>query len=273
MIPTFLFISAHFSRISKQNKKNKILNQLKTYLIAQIIITLYYSFVLNIIKFNLNIFIPRYTLWFMQVMIYYNLFEYIFNKLNYKIGVLLCFILGLLSGFVSFFGMFLSLQRFFVFLPFYSIGYYSKELNLWENIKKYKYISIILSIIIVIFVLNSKSYFKLDLLKGVGTYYSISGNIFYVCFKRFVFYIFSIIITIGFFNIIPSKLTKITWIGKNTLYIYLSQGAIIKTFVTKKWLVNNSVIGTVLLFLIALNLSILFSIIVKYIKKGKLNNG
>ena len=52
-------------------------------------------------------------------------------------------------------------------------------------------------------------------------------------------------------------------LGQNTLYIYLTQGMILKTFVTEKILLNNEVTGTILLFSIALLLTILST---KFIK-------
>ena len=49
MLQCFFFISAYFSNKSKTPRKKRVKSLLKTYLIWQTIITIYYAFVLNII--------------------------------------------------------------------------------------------------------------------------------------------------------------------------------------------------------------------------------
>lgn len=75
MLQCFFFISAYFQSKSKTPKTKRILNLLKIYLLWQTLITIYYAFVLQIIDFNLNYLIPRYTLWFLITMIFYNMSE------------------------------------------------------------------------------------------------------------------------------------------------------------------------------------------------------
>ena len=75
MLQCFFFISAYFQSKSKTPRKKRVLKLLKTYLLWQTIITIYYAFVLQIIDFNVNYFVPRYTLWFLITMIFYNIAE------------------------------------------------------------------------------------------------------------------------------------------------------------------------------------------------------
>ena len=266
MLQGFFIISAYFSSKSKTSTITKVKSKLKTYLLWQTIITLYYAFILNIIDFNLNYLIPRYTLWFLITLIFYDLSEFILEKVNYKIMIPLSFVIGLVSGFIPFFGRPLSLSRTFVFFPFYVIGYYAKEIDLWNKIKKPKVIktTFILSIIILIITLTFSDLIPLKILKGKFNYFNIGNTLPWVaCLQRLLFYLFSLIVTTTFFNIVPKKESIITRLGQNTLYIYLTQGMILKTFVTEKILLNNEVTGTILLFSIALLLTILST---KFIK-------
>lgn len=272
MLQCFFFISAYFASKSKTPKKKRILNLLKTYLIWQTIITIYYAFVLNIVEFNLNYMIPRYTLWFLITMIFYNLSEFFLEKSNYKVMIPLSIIIGLLAGFVPLIGETLSLSRTFVFFPFYVIGYYAKDLNLLEKIKtkKIKILSIALSIVILIFILNFDNILSIKILKGKYSYFDINSfNIWAACGQRLLFYILSMIVSIGFLNLVPKKENFLTTLGRNTLYIYLTQGMILKTFVTEKILLNNRVVGTLLLFICAFILTILFTKIINQIQKIK----
>ncbi len=272
MLQCFFFISAYFASKSKTPKKKRILNLLKTYLIWQTIITIYYAFVLNIVEFNLNYMIPRYTLWFLITMIFYNLSEFFLEKSNYKVMIPLSIIIGLLAGFVPLIGETLSLSRTFVFFSFYVIGYYAKDLNLLEKIKtkKIKILSIALSIVILIFILKFDNILSIKILKGKYSYFDINSlNIWAACGQRLLFYILSMIVSIGFLNLVPKKENFLTTLGRNTLYIYLTQGMILKTFVTEKILLNNRVVGTLLLFICAFILTILFTKILNQIQKIK----
>lgn len=275
MIPCFFFISAYFSSKSHKKKSIRILKTLKTYLIWQILITCYYAFILKIINFNLNIFIPRYTLWFLVSLTTYYLLDYILEKVSYKIMIPLAFILSLLSGFIPFIGSFLSLARTFTFLPFYVLGYYAKDLDLFNKMKnnKAKWISIIGSIMILILLLVFPKFFPLNLLKGKYNYYDISSNLLNVFLKRILFYICSIIVSIAFFNLVPNKKSILTKLGQNTLYIYLTQGVILKTFVTKKILVSNYILGTIFMFFFLFFCAYLYKRIVKWYKGITVNRG
>lgn len=273
MLQCFFFISAYFSNKSKIPRKKRVKSLLKTYLIWQTIITIYYAFVLNIIDFNLNYLNPRYTLWFLVTMIFYNLLEIILEKSTYKIMIPLSIVLGLLAGFIPIIGKTLSLSRTFVFFPFYVLGYYAKDLDILSKIttKKVKIITIILSIIILILILNYNGILSIKILKGKYSYFDIDSiNIFLAALQRLLFYAISIIVSIAFFNLVPKKESILTTLGRNTLYIYLTQGMILKTFVTEKILLDNRLVGTLLLFICAFLLTILFTkIILKFQKMKK----
>lgn len=270
MLQCFFFISAYFSSKSKVPKNKRIYNLLKIYLLWQTIITIYYAFILNIIDFNLNYLIPRYTLWFLITMIFYNLLAFILEKVNYNIMIPTSIIIGLLSGFIPYIGETLSLSRTVVFFPFYVIGYYAQDLNLLSIIKtkQIKKLTFILSIVILVLILNYDNILSIKILKGKYSYYDIDNiNLFLACVERLIFYIFSIVVSISFLNLIPKKASILTTLGRNTLYIYLTQGMILKTFITNQILLDNRIVGTLLLFICAFLLTILLAKVINKIKK------
>ena len=272
MLQCFFFISAYFQSKSKTPRKKRVLKLLKTYLLWQTIITIYYAFVLQIIDFNVNYFVPRYTLWFLITMIFYNIAEIILEKISYKVMIPLSFVAGLLIEFIPIIGATLSLSRTFVFFPFYVLGYYAKDLKLLSKIKtkRVKTVTIILSIIILIIILNYNNILSIKILKGKYNYFDIDNvNIILACGERLLFYIVSIIVSIAFLNLVPKKESMLTTLGRNTLYIYLTQGMILKTFVTEKILLDNRVVGTLLLFLCAFLLTIIFTKIINRINEYK----
>lgn len=268
MLQGFFIISAFFSRKSKTSKWKRLQSLLKTYLIWQTIITIYFAFILHIINFNVNYLVPRYTLWFLITMMSYTLTDFILEKVNYKVMIPLSFIIGLLSGFIPIFGETLSLSRTFVFFPFYVLGYYAKDLDLFNKIKlpKIKKSTIVISIIILIVILCFDDILSIKILKGKYNYFDIDNITPIIAFlQRLLFYGLSLIVTTAFLNLVPSKESFLTKLGRNTLYIYLTQGIILKTFITEEFLLNNEVIGTVILFSLACILTVLFTKIIKKI--------
>ena len=268
MLQGFFIISAYFSSKSKRSKRERIKSLLKTYLIWQTIITIYYAFILHIINFNVNYLIPRYTLWFLITMMTYTLTDFILEKVNYKVMIPLSFIIGLISGFIPIFGETLSLSRTFVFFPFYVIGYYSKDLDLFNKIKQsnIKKSTIIISIIILIVTLCFDDILSIKILKGKYNYFDIDSITPIIAFlQRLLFYGLSLIVTTSFLNLVQVKESFLTKLGRNTLYIYLTQGMILKTFITEKILLNNEFLGTIILFSLACILTVLFTKIIKKI--------
>lgn len=274
MLQCFFFISAFFASTSKTSRKKRILKLLKLYLIWQTIITIYYSFILQITSFSLNYLIPRYTLWFLITSIFYTTSEFILKKTSYKLMLPLSIAIGLFSGFLPINCEILSLSRTLVFFPFYVLGYYARELNILSLISnnKIKILSIILSIIILFILLRYNNLLPTKIVKGKYNYYAISSNIFLAFGQRFLFYLLSIIVCCAFLNIIPKTTTIFTQLGRKTLYIYLTQGMILKTFISQKILLNNEVIGTLILLITTIILTIIITEIIKKLKEIKYNH-
>ena len=272
MLQCFFFISGYFAGKSKSSKSKKILKQIKTYIIWDSIITLYYYFVLHIISFDKTIILPRYTLWFLITLITYQLMEYVMDKVPWKIMIPLAIIIGVGSGFIPSIGLELSLARSCTFFSFYAIGYYAKDLDVIKlrNNKRWKYIMIISSIVLVYFLLNNNNFFSLKLLKGAYSYSEISGNNLSLAYKRLLSYGIASIISIGFLYLVPTTKSFLTKLGRNTLYIYLTQGVVLKTFITNHWMLKNQLLGSIQLFIIT---TIITTILANIIPKLKLKVG
>ena len=181
-------------------------------------------------------------------MITYLIFEYLFEKISYKVIIPLSFVLSLAVGFIPFIGEWASLARTFTFLPFYVIGFYAKDLNIIEKLQsdKFKKTFIVFSVLILILSLVYGDIVPYRLLRGKYSYYEVTGSLLSVFLKRIIFYVFSTIVSITFLKIIPKKETVFTKIGQNTLYIYLTQGAILKTLVTLNLMPSNIILGNIL---------------------------
>lgn len=269
MVQCFFFISAYFSRSSKRKRKDRIWGMVKVYLFWQILITLYYSFVLGTMNFSLNILYPRYTYWFLVTLISYLFLEYVFERVSFKVMIPLAFGLSLVSGFVPFIGEYASLARTFTFLPFYVLGFYAKDLGLMEMVrsKSFKKTFIFASVLILLLLLICNDIMPYRLLRGKCSYYEVTGSLSSVFLKRCLYYVFSITVGVTFFKVLSDKKTIFTSLGQNTLYIYLTQGAILKTLVTYKLLPDNVILGNIFILIILAILTLVFEKLITGFKK------
>ena len=266
MMPLFIYVTAKFSRKSKKSPLKKALKMLMYFLVSDILISLYYGYVLGIIDPTNNLLAPRYTLWYLLTCFWLHLFEYIIRNLKPKKALIISIAIALLCGFIPFIGEDLSTSRTLTLLPFYILGYYNKEFNIKEIATKYKNIFYVLTAIILLFYLTNQSViiFKDVYMKySYYEYESILNNF----ITRIILIPVNCLFCVSVANLITKNKCILTSLGNKTLYVYLSHGAIIKTIDSLQMFPNNPVIGTILIFIFTLMTGILVHYIIEYIKK------
>ena len=228
-MPLFIYISGRFAKCSiRKTLKHLIV----PYILFQILYLIFDSFILGTKEFHLNFFVPYWILWYIFVLIIYNLLIYILPKQNSKYSIVVIIasiVISLLCGYIKGIGYGLSLSRLLVFFPFYLIGYYdyiTTILSKCNNINKYIKISIC-----ILFILLGELYIVLNnnvtyqSLFGSYDYYNYNTNI----LTRLIMMIISINMIFLVELVIPNKKVGIiTTIGSNTMCIYLFHGFILR---------------------------------------------
>jgi fucose 4-O-acetylase-like acetyltransferase len=265
MMPLFIFVTGKFAKQSKKEPKTKALKIFKIFIIAQVLITIYYGFFLHIINPFKNILTPRFTLWYLLTCAFLYLSEYILRKVEFKKIFIISLFLALFSGFIPQITNFLSLTRTIAVLPFFILGYYSSTNNYLTFINKHKKIITFLVCISVIWFLFNQNFFLFKDTYLKYNYYAYRSPI--VCFyKRCIIYVLFFIFTSFMLNIMPNKKTILSNLGTQTLSIYLLHGVLLKTIKYFKLFLNNEIIGTVLIYVSVILISIIISNIYKKIK-------
>ena len=273
MIPIFLIITGMFSRKSKKEPITRAKKMFIIYAIAQIAVSLYYAYCLKIISPSKSIFIPRFTLWYLLTSAELYLVEYVLRRSSYKKMILFSILIALFSGFLPFVTNTLSITRTLAFLPFFVIGYYQEDIKLFDKVKKYKKISIILVFVITVWFLFHQHFFSFKDTYMKYNYYAYATPI--SCFlKRILLYIFSVIYSTFLFNIMPRKKLFFTKIGEYSLTIYLIHGVLLKTIKYFKLFLNNALIGTLIIYISTIAVCLMIHFIIKKIKMlgGKRND-
>ncbi len=267
MIPLFIYTTGVFARMSKKKPIQRAAKMFLLFIVSQIIVTLYFKYVLGILGSNASIFEPRYTLWYLITCASLYLLEYLIRNKNFKKVFIITLLIGIFIGFVSFINDFMSISRTICFLPFFVLGYYSKEINFLEKIKNKSTIISFTSLIIIIFLIFNPDFFTFKDTYLKYSYFSYSTPL--TCFiNRILMYFIFIVFSMYILLLIPKKKSFLCTLGKNSLVIYLSHGVILKTVKTNELFFSSPIFGSIVLYI---SLVIFCLIIVYLIKKFKHN--
>lgn len=262
-IPALIFITGYFARF---NPKKILFSLVWPYLLLQTLYLLFQGYVIKGAEsVTLNYTTPHWLLWYLLVVIFYYLLIPVLQRQTKteKITVFVVAVaVSLLAGFDSSIGYYLSLSRFFTFLPFFVAGFYcgnglqfAGKLAL-DNKKTLVMLLVCLAVLIPAMygILSNGQLYSRNVLYGSYSYEKAA----YSWVQR------SVLLMAGFgwigvlFAVAPGKkLPLVSMIGKNTLPVFLFHGFAVR-LLGKLKIFQSSQTGNILLAaVIALGLLLL----------------
>ena len=234
-MPVFIFISGFFAKF---NSSKIVFHQIYPYLLFQV---LYIAFHYMVLYPNADgtvpwqVTTPYWLLWYLMAMIFYYMLTPLLNqKKIWQCGivVVLCCVISILAGYEDGFGFFLTLSRFFVYLPYFVLGHYIGQykknlLIFWEKFSVKNVLAGLVSIIVLVVALHHlvqdtaiKSHMMFGAYSYAAGWYNASIRIQLLCIGMSwaMFFLFSLVPILRF------KIPIISTIGKNTLPIFLLHG-------------------------------------------------
>ena len=232
-MPVFIFLSGFFA---KHSSEKIALHLLYPYLLFQGLYLLYHNMVLypeapEVYQFTT----PYWALWYLLAMVFYYMLIPLLNQTKLwqcAVVFLLSVAASIIAGFDDEIGFFLTLSRFFTFLPYFVLGYYAgrhkAKLNMFLTKPSAASIATaFLSIAGVIFVcryLLQSEIIKSHMMFGSASY----TNAWYTPQINLQLLAIGLVWT-GFFlftlaPLLNFKLPVISTIGKNTLPVFLLHG-------------------------------------------------
>ena len=230
-MPAFILISGFFAKGSSEKEYiwKLVKNLLAPYITFQIIYTAYY-FWLGKQGWDVGLFYPHWSLWFLLSLFCWHLLLIPFKKLHPRIGLVLALALGIAAGYFNGIGHTFSLSRTLVFFPYFLIGYWLTEGHLLKLKKNRVKILSLISMIGVGALIHFTSQIEIGWLLGSKPYEELgvgwNGG-----FIRLSVYVVSFVMVISVLSWVPQRIVKgFTYIGTRTLYIYLLHGFFIQYF-------------------------------------------
>lgn len=230
-MPAFIYISGYFSKSfleKDQPIKDSFYKLIIPYIVFQWGYSLYYWLIGIEDSLSVGLLIPNWSLWFLVSLFFWRISLFLFSGIKPRIGIGLSVLGSLFIGYIPFVGRELTLQRTFVFLPFFVMGYYTREdsIYLFEKSQWRRLLAVILPIMFLIIHhipgLNKYVFF------GSRPYEDFLDIVELGALVRLFGLILGTIGTIGFLSLIPTNKQIFTQWGQNTLVIYLYHGFFVR---------------------------------------------
>ncbi len=246
-MPLFIYISGYLSKNFYKMKRKAIRNLLIPYIIFNVI--WYTAVYIGTNRVMFSLVSPGWTLWYLLSLFFWRIsLKYL---VKFKYILIVSFIVGAIVGIFPSVGNTLSISRTIVFLPFFLLGYYTKEEDLFKISNFNKVLS---KVGVVVFLFLAIYIVKTNLFDYKFLYYSYSFNDLDVSLLkgiilRFILYLSSIIFNICVISLVPNKKQAYSNLGKATMNIYVFHIYLVMLvyFFIPKW--NISILGNILILI------------------------
>ncbi len=243
-MPAFIFLFGYNVRYSP----NRIVFRwCIPYIVFQ---TIYIAFTKFVLKTDINFqyATPHWMLWYMIVCIFYQLLLPMYetsDKRRQILSLLCVFAISLIVGFDNSFGYYVTLSRFFVFQPWFLLGYYCKRNRSLEALsapcKKHTILLFISALIIALSVLFLH-FVKLPvgLLAGASPYSYCNSTVWMRAIVFLIAFFWIVFLFAGIKTYLNRRLFLITRIGQNTWPVFLLHGLFLRAIaVYCPWMLSS----------------------------------
>lgn len=262
-MPLFTFISGYFCKKSTRNTVEKVIDTTKIYLFAQTFYFIFNRYILDRKSIQFQLLYPSWTLWYlMALIVWYIISDY---TKNYKLAFILSVAASLIVGFDESIGTYASVSRIFFFMPFFIAGMAFNKEAFIEKYKKYSIHLLMLTCVILIILFKIREFTDVEYFFEYSNYTFFSASALYPFILRLFHYIGGFIIC-GFFLIIfTDKKTPFTWLGKNSLVLYISHAAVIQLLTLRPILKFGSWLQLILSEIFIIAILLVLAVVIKKI--------
>jgi fucose 4-O-acetylase-like acetyltransferase len=232
VMQAFMFLSGYFSKNVDKSRSTAF----KTLLWPYILSIFFFYEVRNILWGNATLYFnqPPFAMWFLLALFFYKFFLKDLIKIPHILWVSL--IIYLIAGCIPFLTEFMALGRIASYLPFFILGYYTDASHI-EKIKKFSKLKMIplgIGLITVSVLLAYKLPQVIHiwyLLRNPGSNTGVDWPL--DIGMRLLLTVLGVLWIVLLFNMLPKKETYLSYVGRNTMPIYIFH------LVIRQWLKGN----------------------------------
>ncbi|ASA19970.1 acyltransferase family protein [Paenibacillus donghaensis] len=262
-MPLFVLVTGYFARKSLTGTAGcKVLLQLATqYLIFQSLYSLLDVSLFHVSNIHHSFFAPYLLLWFLASHACWRLLMLGMGRWSTGAQITFAVTAGVAVGYLQLDGVWFSISRTFVFLPFFVIGYHFSFGMFVKWVQKYvKIAAAAFSVLIFAVLAAIGSEFPLGWLYGSMTYMQLEAIEWYAGLYRLAVYALQITASLAFLGWVPYQVSRMTDWGRRTLYVFLLHGFIVRlAAVSGLYAYIGNAAGTVVLLLCAILSTVLLA--------------
>lgn len=251
-MPLFIFVSGYFSKDINKSRDKVLEKLLIPYLLFDIAFAALEYFATG--NNRMNILTPAFAFWYLLALIWYRIFIRDLTKIRFIVPI--SFVFSIIVGYFASVTSYLALNRTIAFLPFFLLGFYFSEDKLL-SLKRIKSLySALLGIVgcIVIFIITNSQIILDFQMIALNTHGII--DVLYRVIRLLLAILFGVVIL----NLIPTRKTILTKIGKNSMIIFLGHGFINGVVRVINPFTNNSTINFIFLIVFSVAITLLLSL-------------
>ncbi|MBM6997033.1 fucose 4-O-acetylase [Paenibacillus sp. DXFW5] len=230
-MPLFVFVTGYFAKPNLTGGKGrKIMLQIGLqYLIFQSLYSVLDVAVFRVDHIHHSFFAPYLLLWFLVSHLGWRWMLLLMQKCSPLQQLAVSILLAVLVGYLQIDGVWFSVSRTFVFLPFFVLGYHFSDrlLQFLQNpIVKIASTLVSLSLLVTLGLVTSSIH--PGWLYGSMTYIQLGHPEWYAGLFRLLLYPVQLLSGLAFLGLVPSRASHLTELGRRTLYVFLLHGFIVR---------------------------------------------
>lgn len=262
-MPLFVLVTGYFAKQHLTGKHGrKILLRIGLqYIIFQSLYSILDATIYHVQGIHHSFFAPYLLLWFLASHAFWRLLMIGMSKWTPAAQIIFSILSGIAVGYLQLDGIWFSISRTFVYLPFFVIGYHFSFQFFYRFFSKWiKITAAAASILLFILFGALGSELPLGWLYGSMTYLQLGYQEWYAGIYRLAMYCLQIAASLAFMGWVPTQLCRMTDWGSRTLYVFLLHGFIVRfAAVSGLYTYLNNAVGASLLVLSAILLTILLA--------------
>lgn len=262
-MPLFVLVTGYFAKkhLSDTQGRHILLQIGLQYIIFQTLYSLLDTTLFKVQGIHHSFFAPYLLIWFLASHAFWRLLVMGMSKWTPAAQFIFAVATGITVGYLQLDGIWFSISRTFVYLPFFLLGYhfsFKTFINLYQ--KWIKITAAAVSVLLLILLPIWSSWLPIGWLYGSMTYMQLGHQEWYAGIYRLATYGLQIIAAMAFMGWVPYQMSRMTDWGSRTLYVFLLHGFIVRfAAISGLYSYLNSPLGAALLVLSVIILTILLA--------------